>query len=97
MDISRTTFNMARKRGLELTVETGVQDDATLLCFHEQSNECEWMFSYRLGFDGLTWNGNVYLPQDVKEELPAFIADEQALRKVIKFVADNRPFEAESE
>ena len=89
MNISKTTFNLAKKRGLELTVEDF--GDRMVLCIWEADNDCEWMCSYRINHDSLTWDGNVYLRQDVKEELPATIFDERQLRNVIKFIADSMP------
>lgn len=87
MNISKTTFNMAKNRGIELTVED--LGDYTALCIWEADNDCEWMCSYRIEHDKLTWHGNVYLHQDVKEELPATIFDEKQLREVIKFIGMN--------
>lgn len=84
MNISKTTFNLAANRGLELTVED--MGDVKALCFWDAENDCEWMFSYVYG-DVLTWKGNVYLPREIAEELPATIFTEKQLREVIKFVA----------
>ncbi|QVW27781.1 hypothetical protein [Hafnia phage Pocis76] len=89
MNISKTTFNMAKSRGLELTVED--LGERMALCFWQADNECEWMFSYTIHDDKLTWGGNIYLPQEIKEELPATIFDERQLRNVIKFVAKEMP------
>lgn len=52
MNISKTTFNMAKKRGIELTVED--LSDYTALCIWEAGNDCEWMCSYRIEHDKLT-------------------------------------------
>ena len=89
MNISRTTFNMAKKRGLELTVDDF--GNYVALCILETGNDCEWMCSYRIEHDKLTWNGNIYLRDEVKEELPATIFDERQLRNVIKFIASSCP------
>lgn len=89
MNISKTTFNMAKTRGLELTVEK--LEDNYVLCFWQAGNDCEWMFSYNIHSDKLVWRGNIYLPQEIKEELPATIFDEKQLRNVIKFVAKEMP------
>lgn len=86
MNISKTTFNFAKKRGLDLTVEDfgeGLQ-----LCIWEADNDCEWLCSYRIGYNLLTWHGNVYLPAEIKEELPATINNEKHLREVLKFIAN---------
>lgn len=85
MEISKTTFNMALNRGLQLTVEDG--NDCMLVCFWEKENDSEWLFSYRLNSENLTYNANIYLPETIREELPATIFDEKQLRDVIKFVS----------
>jgi hypothetical protein len=90
-DISKTTFKMALRRGLDLTVETKASSEATLLCIWEADNDCEWLCSYRFG-DVLSWNGNIYLPQQIKEELPATIKNEAELRQVISFIAASLHF-----
>lgn len=87
MNISKTTFNFAKKRGIELElIET---DDRLVLAFYEAENECEWMFSYNVNHDCLTWRGNIYLSNEVKEELPATITTEKKLREVIDFISKN--------
>lgn len=88
-DITKTTFNMALRRGLELTVETNASSDATLLCIWEAKNDCEWLCSYRFG-DVLTWDSNIYLPQEIKQELPGTIDSEKRLREVVSYIASNR-------
>lgn len=85
MNISKTTFNFAKKRGLDITVED--LGDCIALCIWEADKDCEWMCSYRIESDKLAWNANVYLPQEVKEELPATIKDEKHLREVLAFIA----------
>ena len=63
-------------------------DNRDLLCIWEADNDCEWMCSYLVNANGsFTWNGNIYLEQQVKEELPATIRDEKHLRDVLKFIA----------
>lgn len=89
MNITKTTLNFAKRRGLELTIEEDV-NDLPILCFWEAGNDCEWMFSYRVGGDCLIWNGNIYLSQEVKEELPATITSEKHLRQVVEFLASVR-------
>lgn len=90
MKITQTTLNFAKRRGLELTIEEDV-NDLPILCFWEAGNDCEWMFSYRVNECGtLNWNGNVYLSQEVKEELPSVIMNEKHLRRVIDFLASVR-------
>lgn len=86
MNISKTTFNFAKRHGLELTVEDF--GDVLQLCIWEADNDCEWLCSYRINYDCLTWHGNIYLPQEVKEELPATINNEVFLRQVLKFISE---------
>lgn len=89
MNISKTTINFAKRRGLYVTIEE--IDDAILLLVWDINNDCEWMFSYRVNNDdSFTWNGNVYLPQELKEELPATLKDEKHVREMLDFVGANR-------
>lgn len=94
MDISKTTFNMAKRRGLEMTIEEldSDKESYTAVCFWEAENDCEWLCSYRLNSQNLTWNGNVYLPEQIKEELPATIESEAVLRSVVQFIAASLHF-----
>lgn len=88
MMVSKTTTNFAGKRGIELSVDDFGNGD--ILCIWESDNDCEWLCSYRVNNDGsFTWNANVYLEQEVKEELPATIKDEKHLRQVIQFISEN--------
>lgn len=88
MMVSKTTTNFAGKRGIELSVDQF--NDMDVLCIWEADNDCEWLCSYRVNNDGsFTWNANVYLAQEVKEELPATIKDEKHLRQVIQFISEN--------
>lgn len=86
MNISKTTINFAKRHNLDVTVEDfgeGLQ-----LCIWEADNDCEWLCSYRMNENGsFTWHGNVYLAQEIKEELPATIKDEKHLRQVLKFIS----------
>ncbi|WRQ11959.1 hypothetical protein vBSlqSZDD2_48 [Serratia phage vB_SlqS_ZDD2] len=90
MQISKTTLNFAKRRGIELSVVE--IEDGELIAFWDDADETtgEWMFSYRNNTHELSWNGNIYLSQRVKEELPATISSEAKLRETIKFLADNR-------
>lgn len=85
MNISKTTTNYAAKRGLELTISEGADKD--LVCIWEADNDCEWLCSYRINSDSLSFNGNIYLPQAVKEELPGTIFSEKQLRTVLDFIS----------
>jgi hypothetical protein len=89
MNISKTTINFAKRRGLYVTIEE--INDAMLLFVWDINNDCEWMFSYRVNNDGsFTWNDNVYLPQELKEELPATLKDEKHVREMLDYVGANR-------
>ncbi|MNF74857.1 hypothetical protein D3C85_1093180 [compost metagenome] len=83
MQISKTTLNYASKRNIEVVIEEGIA------FFYESDNDCEPMFTYNVESDGLHYKGNIYLKQEVKEELPAWIKDEKHLRQVIDFLAKN--------
>lgn len=90
MNITKTTLNFAKRRGLDLDfVEV---EDGVLLTFWDDLDEAtgEWMFSYRVDGESLIWNGNIYLSQEVKEELPATITSEKHLRQVVEFLASVR-------
>ncbi|WWT36828.1 hypothetical protein [Escherichia phage UPWr_E1] len=88
MALTKTTTSFAKRHGFDLEINSF--EDYTLLCVYEIENDCEWMFSYRVNEDGsFTWNGNIYLAQEVKEELPATIKDEKHLRQVLKFISEN--------
>lgn len=83
MNIGKAIINFAKRRGMDITMI----DDETV-AFWEADNDCEWMFSYMIGDNGfLHFKGNVYLPQDVKEELPACIDSDKKLKELINFVA----------
>ncbi|EFI2836394.1 hypothetical protein [Escherichia coli] len=83
MNIGKAIINYAARRNIDITLI----DDETV-AFWEADNDCEWMFSYMIGNDGfLHFKGNVYLPQDIKEELPACIDTEKKLKEVINFIA----------
>ncbi|NMY13536.1 hypothetical protein HBO38_35010 [Pseudomonas veronii] len=82
--ISKTTVNFAKARGLELEV------NGSMLEVSEADNDSEFMFSLRMMGDSFFYNGNVYLPEAIKEELPAYMKDEKALRAMLKFVAGQR-------
>lgn len=85
MNISKTTMNFAARRGLELTIEN--TDDAVLVCVWEAEEDSEWIYSYRLNADSLTFNGNIYAPRELKEELPGTIFTEKQFREVLDFTA----------
>lgn len=82
--ISKKTFEMAKKRGFELTLEEGLTSDGSLLlCFWEEDQDSEWLFSYQHTGHQLVWHGNVYAPKRVVAQLPKVIDDEYELREMI--------------
>ncbi|EDZ7377380.1 hypothetical protein GS157_002903 [Salmonella enterica] len=83
MKISKAIMNYAARRSMEIEIDTQENE----VRFWDSRNDCEWMFSYSIGNEGLHWKGNIYLPLDVKEELPAMIATDKKLKEVIDFVA----------
>lgn len=88
MTLTKTTVNFAVKRGLELDVHDF--DGATIIdLFELDGGYCEPMCQFHLNADGsITWRGNIYLRTDIKEEVPAYCADETAFRKVLAFIAN---------
>ncbi|WP_210498202.1 hypothetical protein [Vibrio crassostreae] len=89
MNISKTTENFAKKRGLEIEVSEPLGDIPNpIVWIWEEGEDSEPMFSYLINEDeSLSFRGNVYLDQSIKEELPAHIRDEKHLREVLDFVA----------
>ncbi|HFG3804555.1 TPA: hypothetical protein ACGGPN_000180 [Escherichia coli] len=82
--IGKKTFDMAKKRGFELTLEEGLASDGSLLlCFWEEEQDSEWLFSYQHTGHQLVWHGNVYAPERIVDHLPKVIDDEYELRDMI--------------
>ncbi|ENM1161461.1 hypothetical protein AB6R55_003467 [Enterobacter kobei] len=89
--VGKTTFDMAHRRGLALTVESDCTDDGSaLLCFWERDEESEWIFSYRFDDRGLIWNGNVYAKSFLVKTMPKIISDEAELRNVVRMLGSKR-------
>ncbi|EGT5729728.1 hypothetical protein AGJ33_20040 [Cronobacter dublinensis subsp. dublinensis] len=85
--ISKKTFDMAVKRGFELTIEEGATvDGSLLLCFWEQGEESEWLFSYQHTGNQLVWRGNVYAPKHIVSQLPKVLDSETELRDLIRML-----------
>lgn len=82
--INKSILNYAAKRGIELEVDR----DSEAVLFWDAKEDCEWMFSYGIGAgDGsLVWRGNIYLPDELKEELPGWIATGEKLKEVIDYI-----------
>lgn len=89
MKITKSILNYARRRNLDIVVYDDIlEDDVLMVCFYELDNDCEWMFSYRVNENGsLSFNGNIYLQESIKEELPAYISDAKKLKEMINFVS----------
>ncbi|ECO4492896.1 hypothetical protein FYF33_20155 [Salmonella enterica] len=83
--INKSILNYAAARGISLEVDR----DSEAVLFWEADQDCEWMFSYGIASrDGsLVWRGNIYLPDAIKEELPAHIMTAAKLKEVINFIA----------
>ncbi|MFW3388042.1 UNVERIFIED_CONTAM: hypothetical protein RF648_18770 [Kocuria sp. CPCC 205274] len=83
--INKSILNYAKARGIELEVDR----DSEAVLFWDAKEDCEWMFSYGIASrDGsLVWRGNIYLPDDVKEELPAHIMTAAKLKEVIDYIS----------
>ncbi|ATN93835.1 hypothetical protein [Citrobacter phage IME-JL8] len=87
--ISKTTINFARKRGLDVTIENVGEGD--FMAVWDLNNDCEWMFTYQVNDNGsFTYNGNVWLPEDLKEELPGTLKDEKHVREMLAYIGANR-------
>ncbi|SCA58117.1 conserved hypothetical protein [Candidatus Terasakiella magnetica] len=91
-NISKTTYNMARKRGFIIELDTWPSafgedhEDVLSLTFHELDEDGHpdydnFFASYRVEEQGLFWKGQIY---GNGEEFPHWIASEEALRHVIK-------------
>ncbi|EBD1090389.1 hypothetical protein FA809_23105 [Salmonella enterica] len=82
---NKSILNYAAARGISLEVDR----DSEAVLFWEADQDCEWMFSYGIASrDGsLVWRGNIYLPDAIKEELPAHIMTAAKLKEVINFIA----------
>lgn len=82
--INKSILNYAAARGIQLEIDT----DSEAVLFWEADQDCEWMFSYGIGSDySLIWRGNIYLPDSIKEELPAHIMTAAKLKELINYVA----------
>ncbi|EDX5289434.1 hypothetical protein MGP47_004435 [Salmonella enterica] len=83
--INKSILNYAAKRGIELEIDK--ESEAVL--FWEADQDCEWMFSYGIASRDYTlvWRGNIYLPDAIKEELPAHIMSGEKLKEVINFIS----------
>jgi len=81
MSLSKTTLNFAAKRGFELVERDGLVE------VFEAENDCEPIFLLRDEGGQFFWHGSIYLKEVVKQELPHWMKDETAVRRVLAFVA----------
>ncbi|MFM4936157.1 hypothetical protein ACET94_16755 [Aeromonas veronii] len=93
--ISKTTIKYALKRRIDLEVNQDLDDITSeikrTLWFTEVDERgelaCEPFVIYLVNGDGsFSFYGNVYLPDTVKEELPAYIENEKKLRAVLDYM-----------
>lgn len=85
MNISKTTTNFAEARGLSVYID----EDTSILWIGVNNEDAgEDICCYLANDNGtFTWKGNIWLPRDTKEELPATIRDEKHLREVVDFIS----------
>ncbi|ECW0786404.1 hypothetical protein F3Q20_02660 [Salmonella enterica subsp. enterica] len=83
MNIGKAIQNYAARRGITFEVWDGK------FLIWEADNDNEWMCSYLIDENTgyLHFDGNIYLPQEVKEELPATIDSEKKLKEVFDFIS----------
>lgn len=89
--LSKTTTNYATKRGLDITNIVDVHcllNNPNQVWIWELDNDNEPLLSYTSNSDGsFNFNYNTYLPIEIKEELPAYLKDEKALRLMLNFIS----------
>jgi len=85
MKISKTTINYAEARNIELVI------DADLVSFYNTEDDGEPMMTYSVNEETgeMFFKTNIWLNQEVKEELPNWINSEKQLRQVIQFVSES--------
>jgi len=85
MNISIKSRPSHDTRGLSVYID---EDTSILWIGAESENIGEDICCYIANDNGtFTWKGNIWLPRDTKEELPATIRDEKHLREVIDFIS----------
>lgn len=85
MEISKTTINFAKKRGLD--VQQPDEQDKVWISVEDDS--CEPMFYLYMNHTGsFTYGGNIWLTKEIKEEIPAHYQDEKAVRMMLAFLAE---------
>lgn len=83
MEISKTVFNMAAKRELEIEI---VKFDSgnDQLWFWDNENESEPVLMYDFQEEGLFFQGQT---SSKLQDLPYWIKDQNQLKEVVKYVA----------
>ena len=92
MNLSRTTNNYAAKRQMTVNV-VPVRDNCprgfseVFLTIGPTDSDSDAELTY-ISSDGMVYAyySNTWLPNDVKEELPATIENEQQLRNILKYL-----------
>ncbi|WP_219096290.1 hypothetical protein [Pseudomonas sp. UMAB-40] len=84
--LSKTTLNFAERHGYSLEFDSS--DD--VISVFEGDNDCEPLFTIQHCNGEFFYRGNIYLPEEIKVELPHWMPDELRLRRVIAFVASAR-------
>ena len=83
-------FNKAKKLGFLLDVddfEWG-KGEGPFLCIYDEEGDSEPWAVYRMEPDKLIFHGNVALPPEIKEELPATIFSTNQLLDVLRFLSN---------
>ncbi|QJI10876.1 hypothetical protein GuL6_173 [Buttiauxella phage vB_ButM_GuL6] len=90
MALSKITINFAAKRNILVEIcEADEIVEMDRVWIYTDVDACEPDVSYVANADGsFSFYGNLGLPVEVKEELPAYIRDEKHLREVIAFIAN---------
>lgn len=93
MQVSKTTINFAKKRGMTLTaweadLDTAPPEPAMLWIFLTDTDIDDSVMEpdiiYTMDNEGFHYKGNIGVTADVLEALPAHLPDETALRGVLK-------------
>jgi hypothetical protein len=95
--LNKNTVNYANKRELDVTLE--VDDETVELWVWHESNDMEPLFILNVSDTGYFYKGNVWLPNEIKEELPHWVKSTKELHNVLDFVSkelkNNKKFQNE--
>ncbi|OCA55167.1 hypothetical protein [Photorhabdus namnaonensis] len=88
MNISKSIINFSKRRNIDIEI---LELDGVNQVWFSQIDKngevySEPLFTMFNNQNDLTWKGNIYLPIEIKEELPATISSERKLKEVIKFL-----------